>query len=528
MALNVDNPKGETFDPYDSKARFIEGKDEQLNSIQIESRAVISQYINDMSKGNNVSSKIANKKKRGYNHLNTLLSRLKKICEYIEKETHKRDITTVTAEEMKEIFNKMEDGTYKYKSGKTLKTYRSTHDYVKIFKAFWHWYMKVKGKQGIDIRDITEDLSSTSEDKPDFIYITYNDFQKLLSEAPKFDYKVMMALWYDTGIRPTEFLNLRRKDIIFEKQENKEVIKIDIRAETSKTLGRILTLALSHDLMKQYLNKYDFEPNEFLFKEKLVIINQYLSRLFDNVFGKHLKGFEGRKNSKKHLTIYDFRHSSACYWEKQNAGERFIKYRFGWSRDKMINYYTEFLGIKDEMPDNALLHGLNENVVEKENKTLLNQINILQETLQAERKETEKRLKEQEKQFNILKKRVYTSEERHKKSDAELMRERIKARKWRDVREVIRAFDYLKVIEDPGIRKSIKSKDYYIKKMLKWRKTDKDNVGVYIRKNIPECSHFKTEEEEYAEYENSRDYAEEYEYYEKQQEMEEEINRYVK
>ena len=46
---------------------------------------------------------------------------------------------------------------------------------------------------------------------------------------------------------------------------------------------------------------------------------------------------------KNGLTLYDFRHASACYWITKYKSESALKYKFAWRTYKMIEYYTQFI-----------------------------------------------------------------------------------------------------------------------------------------------------------------------------------------
>ncbi|MBS3171853.1 hypothetical protein J4449_04555, partial [Candidatus Woesearchaeota archaeon] len=64
-------------------------------------------------------------------------------------------IINITEQQLFVFFNKMRSGEIKKSDGKE---YKSVADYVKTFKTFWHWYMKVNRKEGREIIDITTDL----------------------------------------------------------------------------------------------------------------------------------------------------------------------------------------------------------------------------------------------------------------------------------------------------------------------------------------------------------------------------------
>jgi hypothetical protein len=40
------------------------------------------------------------------------------------------------------------------------------------------------------------------------------------------------------------------------------------------------------------------------------------------------------------IKMYDFRHSSCCYWLPRYKSENALKYRFGWKKSDMISYYS--------------------------------------------------------------------------------------------------------------------------------------------------------------------------------------------
>jgi hypothetical protein len=68
----------------------------------------------------------------------------------------------------------------------------------------------------------------------------------------------------------------------------------------------------------------------------------------------------------KNLSLYDFRHSSACFWLPRYKSESALKYRFGWKKSDMIHYYTEFLGMKDTISQDDLYLDVTKTELEKE------------------------------------------------------------------------------------------------------------------------------------------------------------------
>ena len=241
VAIQVDNPKGEAvIDPYNSKERFNKYLKKKLLRFQAENREIVNSYIRDMLYGRNINGR---KGKRGYSHLNTTLSRMLRISDCTLKKYGKA-LINLTADELHEIFDDMKEGKIPKARGKG--QYRSVHDYIKIFKAFWHWHMKIKRKEGVDVEDITIDLSGIADHKPDFVYFTADSLRKMMNMA-KFEYKGLMIFMFDSGVRVTEMLNVKKKDISSVPNSNK--LYLNIREETSKTFGRKIKLMLCADLL---------------------------------------------------------------------------------------------------------------------------------------------------------------------------------------------------------------------------------------------------------------------------------------
>jgi len=131
------------LDPHKHKERYLKWKNSLNGAILGVSEAnykIILDYIFDMEQGLNVAS--GNRKGgRSYIRLNDLRQRIVFICKQFEILYGIKDITQVSERNLHEFFNGMRNGTIKRVDGKI---YTAVSDYVRIFKAFWHWYQKVK------------------------------------------------------------------------------------------------------------------------------------------------------------------------------------------------------------------------------------------------------------------------------------------------------------------------------------------------------------------------------------------------
>ena len=336
MALKIINSKNElVLDPSNSMQKYNNRK-KQILEISKKNEILILQYISDMETGINVSPSVK-KGPRSYSRLNTLLSRMKILTISFEKKFQIYDLITLSQKNVHELFTQMSKGIILTKFNKR---YKSVTDYVKTFKAFWHWHMRKSKKDGIDVIDITEDLNTTSDEKPEWVYFNFEDLRRM-ADSVKFKYKVIMYFMFDSGLRsPHELVNIKGKDIIDDLKSN--TLRLKIRNETTKTFGRKLKLMLCSGLLREHIKCNNISSEEFVFKISPKTFNQLLKNL-----GKKILNKDG-------LTMYDFRHNSACYWLPRYKSESALKYRFGWKKSEMIHYYTEFLGMKDTIQEDDL------------------------------------------------------------------------------------------------------------------------------------------------------------------------------
>lgn len=383
------------IDIYKSKERYLGWKEKsqkhQLEGISKDNSDIIKRYISDMENGINVSHRTA-KGSRSYTRLNTLRLKIIYIAKEFEQRYNIKCLTNITEELIMGFFSGMRNGEIKRKNGIA---FQSTADYVKIFKAFWHWHMKVNKKSGHEIFDITTDLD-TSYNKPKWVYLNEEQIKDLCDNA-KYEYRVLIMFLYDSGVRsPTELLNIKVSDLY---NDYKEVM---IRDEISKTFGRRIKLMLCPELLKSYIKLNGLKPEDNLFKDlSYYVANRYLQRLAKRVFGDKVSE-AGKKYSE--ITMYDFRHNSCCYWLPRYKSESALKYRFGWKKSEKIHYYSEMLGMKDTISQEDLLVDVTKTEIEKrlletekENTILKDKIGFM-----------ESKMEEIQKLTNILFKQVET------------------------------------------------------------------------------------------------------------------------
>jgi len=260
------------LDPYNHKERYLNWKekvkDSGISDISKYNSDLFLQYLEDMENGINVASSSV-KGARSYIRLNTLRDKLRFFGRKFQECFNVSKITEISENQVCRFFSDMRKGTLTRPDGKR---YQSTQYFVKNFKAFWHWWMKINRKQGIEIKDITLDLDTRGE-KPRWVYMTEEQVKELCNNC-LFKYKVLIMFLFDTGIRaPTELLNVKVSDFYNNYKE------LHIREEVSKTFGRKIKLMLCSSLIKEFIEKKNLSGDDFVFQYNYAALNQYLKLL---------------------------------------------------------------------------------------------------------------------------------------------------------------------------------------------------------------------------------------------------------
>jgi integrase len=363
------------LDPWKNKEKHESWKEtKKLEGISKYNAELIIEFLDDMEKGYNVSRPGV----RSYARLNGLRHRMRWMAFKMENIYKKDRIPDLTRKEISEFFNiSMRKGKIKNRAGKS---YTSVPDYVKVFKSFWHWYQRREYEKDIIIHDKTSYLDTSPVKDNEFVYLTVKDVKRLGDNA-KHDYKTLIWFLFDSGIRsPKELMNVKVNDLSLD--DNSDNFELNIREETSKTFGRKIKLLLSSQLLKEHIEAKQLKDEDFIFQIYPKAVSQYLRRLAVRVLGdKKTKGGGRIKN----IRMYDFRHSSACYWLPRYKSESSLKYRFGWKMTNMIHHYTKLLGMKDTIEENdILLESEAKTRLEKEVDKLKKQTDLMQEKHNAE------------------------------------------------------------------------------------------------------------------------------------------------
>ena len=333
------------YDPHKSRECYLKwrhGERERYPDLSEGTRGVFLTYLDDLERGLNLAPG-TKKGPRSYVRIKTVMYRLGLIGRHLRRLHGVDSVLEVSEEQLHDLFGAMRSGRLPRKCGNG--PYRSAGDYVKVFKAFWHWHMRTARKRGEAIEDICVDLDTQCE-KPPWVYLNLRDVERLGRQAT-FKYRVLMFFLFDSGVRsPTELSNLKRSDF------SEDCSQLRVRDEISKTVGRTIKLLLSQQLVQDYVEAEGFGPEDYPFRVSPGATNRYLRRLAARVLGADVTKAGSRYDE---LSLYDFRHSSACYWLPRYKQESGLKYRFGWKRSSMVHYYTGLLGMRDTITQDDLI-----------------------------------------------------------------------------------------------------------------------------------------------------------------------------
>jgi integrase len=153
---------------------------------------------------------------------------------------------------------------------------------------------------------------------PDFL--NEAEIERLYKHCRTAQQRFFIAVLFDSGARAEEFHNIRFEDIFLpEGKEN--FVKIALKQEYSKTLGRTITLywKYSVEAVREYLSERiaaGIKPDEPVFQGNYSTKRKFLQRLGNSVL-------------KRPIYYHLFRHSSATFYApKLNRQE--LCYRYGW------------------------------------------------------------------------------------------------------------------------------------------------------------------------------------------------------
>ncbi len=401
--LTVNNQGAVEVDPFNKRGEYERWRASivkdgaidycSLRGVSAAHSEAITRYVLDQSTGKN-TARGQRKGARSYVHLVHLRFRLVSILRMFENYAHKKQLD-FTEDDVITVFQGMREGRIFSMKGKPFLDVRS---YAKVFSAFWRWHIRVQRKDSITVTDVVESLDTSADHKPAWSHFTIKDLERMCENAPTFEYRALMMLLFDSGIRaPKELMNVRAMDLT--PVPGSQNLFLNIREETSKTFGRKIKLMLCSDLIRKYIEDKKLQPTDFLFKLNPITYNRTLGRIGYKILHigtphtQRTNGYAKKILIRNGITMYDFRHNSVCHYLPIYKSENQMKYRYGWKKSDMIHYYSELIGMRDTITDDDLLVDTTKAEIQQQLAREQQKVQFLSEQFDAQKVEMEDKMK---------------------------------------------------------------------------------------------------------------------------------------
>lgn len=148
----------------------------------------------------------------------------------------------------------------------------------------------------------------------------------ILKAASNLKHKCLLMVLYSAGLRIGELINLRKEDILFDKNI------LFIRGGKGKKDRTTLLAEKTSVLLKEYIMEY--KPNYWLFEG--VHRKQYSKTSINNV----LKSMAQKAGIEQNISSHILRHSFATHLLEQGVDLRYIQTLLGHSNSKTTEIYT--------------------------------------------------------------------------------------------------------------------------------------------------------------------------------------------
>jgi integrase len=256
------------------------------------------------------------------------------------KKVIRKPFRDCTREDIQHYINYLEDNGYK---PSTLLTYKSIiKNFYKVTYGNNEYYPDavrwIKLKVSKDKQREEEQLSYDQ-------FLTEDEIKVLIDTANTIQKKAFIAVGYETGARPEELLNIRIKDILFDKNG----AKVILRGKTVERVTRVITYV---PLLKQWLSIHPFrnDPNAYLWLSEAT--NHKWRPISISSTEKTFRRIMKQAGIQKRPRLYILRHSRATHLANKLTEAQMCSY-FGWRLGTdVVQRYIHLSGIRT---DDALL-----------------------------------------------------------------------------------------------------------------------------------------------------------------------------
>lgn len=164
------------------------------------------------------------------------------------------------------------------------------------------------------------------EEKKLPVVLSVEEIGLLLKQVENIKHKSMLVLCYSAGLRVSELIHLKIKDI--------DSKRMQIRIEQSKGKKDRYTLLSTKALELLRLYFVAYKPSEYLFEGQMG--GKYSSRSVQQIVKEAIQ----KAGINKHVTVHTLRHSFATHLLEQGTDLRYIQSLLGHESSKTTEIYT--------------------------------------------------------------------------------------------------------------------------------------------------------------------------------------------
>lgn len=216
-------------------------------------------------------------------------------------------------------------------------------------------------------------------------YLKEVEVERLYEHCRNARQRFLIAVLFDSGVRAEEFHNIRYEDIYLpEGKEN--FVKLTLKQEYSKTLGRTIALYWKHSLeaVREYVTERiaaGIKPADPVFKGDYTATRKFLQRLGHGVL-------------KRPVQYHLFRHSSTTFYATR-LNRQELCYRYGWKfSSNMPDIYISRAGMETKQLD------------EKFTQTEISEVKAGMAQLEQTAKIKDERIRQLEESMQLLQKNL--------------------------------------------------------------------------------------------------------------------------
>lgn len=284
-----------------------------------------------------------------------LPNHLKEFFNYLENENINQ-INNITTQTIKDYYNYLKTRENQTREGGLSKAYLNKHQQA-LFK--FNEYLKQHNHKGIQIH-----LKREEQNGRDSLQILTQEEIKQLFKATEYSNeqerirkrdKVILVLLYSCGLRRNEVVNLKIKDILFDKE------RIHVRKGKNYKERYVPINEYNLKIIEEYI--YDYRPLFYHYKDTEYLLINYRGKplqgqSLSNRLTEIVKATNNEQLKAKNLTPHILRHSIATHLLEKGANMETISQFLGHSSLESTQIYTHLLEHKSKQNNDEQLHNV--------------------------------------------------------------------------------------------------------------------------------------------------------------------------